>query len=77
MIDLSEYGFTKKTESEKCTEYIGHGYNVYIYSYFVKTFDQSEIAHNTFLVTSQQFTSRSRPISELQDWLTEKKIEKK
>lgn len=74
--DLLQYGFSKINETEKSTQYEGHGYTVYIYHYLVKTFEGKEIAHNTFLVTSQERTGRLRPISELSDWLFENKIER-
>lgn len=76
MIKLEEYGFTQISETDRHAEYEGHGYIVSIYNYPVITFDQCEIAHNTFLVSSKQFTSASRPIHQLGDWLLEKKIQK-
>lgn len=76
MINLEEYGFVKMEETERQTDYDGYDFKVIIYNYMVTTSDKSEIAHNTFLVSSKQFTSRSRPISELAAWLVEKNIKK-
>lgn len=76
MIKLEEYGFTQTIETDRYTEYEGHGYTVIIYNYPIMTFDRCEIAHNTFLVSSQQFTSASRPAHQIGDWLMEKKISK-
>lgn len=74
MIKLEEYGFIKTSETDRQMEYEGHGFIVTIYNYPYMTFDKKEVARSTFLVSSQQFTSRSRPMSELTEWLMEKNI---
>ena len=76
MIDLQQYGFTKTTEAERWTEYQGHEFIVIIYNYLVTTFEKKEVAHNVFVVSSKSFTSRARHITELEQWLEEKKISK-
>lgn len=77
MINLQEYGFVKVAETDRWTDYEGHDFIITIYNYMVITFDKCEISHNTFVVSSKHFTSRSRPIGELTDWLCDKKITKK
>lgn len=76
-LDLTEYGFIQTATTDRWIEFQGHDFIVTIYNYFTKTFDGSEIIHHTFVINSKQFTSRSRPISQLEDWLSEKKISKK
>ena len=76
MIKLEEYGFTQTIETDRHTEYEGHGFTIIVYNYPFTTFDQCELAHNTFLVSSQRFTSALRPAHQLGDWLVEKKIQK-
>lgn len=77
MIDLQEYGFKKIAENDRWTDYQGHDFTVTIYNYMITTFDKCEVSHNAFVVSSKQFTSRSRPTYELADWLMEKNIQKK
>lgn len=76
MIDLIEYGFIESAKSDRHTEYTGHDFIVTIYHYMFLTFEKVELAHHAFVVTSKQFTSRSRPIEELEEWLKEKNINK-
>lgn len=76
MINLEEYGFVKTSTTDRWEEYEGRDFTVTIYNYFVKNFAGVEITSHTFMVSSKQFTSRSRQVSELSDWLMEKKITK-
>lgn len=76
MINLEEYGFVKTSETDRWTDYEGHDFTVTIYNYMVTTSDKSEVVHNTFVVSSKQFMSASRPISQLENWLMEKNIKK-
>lgn len=77
MINLEEYGFVKTSETDRWIDYEGHGFTVTVYNYMVTTFDKVEIIRNTFVVSSRQFTSSSRPIEQLADWLAEKNIKSK
>ena len=76
MVDLIEYGFIKTLETDRQTDYEGHGFTINVYGYLFKTFEGIELARHVFVVNSKQFTSRSRPIEELGAWLEEKNIKK-
>lgn len=76
MIDLIQYGFTKIKESEKWDEYEGHNFIITIYHYHYLTSDQKEVARNTFVIKTKETTSRPFDISELEKWLSDKKMVK-
>lgn len=76
MIDLLQYGFTQALETERSTAYTGHDLELTVFNYPYKTFEGIELARNVFVVNSKQFTSRARPIGELEAWLQEKNIQK-
>lgn len=76
MINFEDYGFVKTSETDRCTDYEGYDFTVTIYNYMVMTSDKSEVVRNTFVVSSKQFMSALRPISQLEDWLKDKNIKK-
>lgn len=76
MIHLIEYGFTEGKKTQNYTEYIGHGFRVIIFDYSYKTFQGAEIHTQTFIVNTQKMSSRVYSLSELEQWLKDKKINK-
>lgn len=76
MTDLTQYGFIKTNETDRQTDYEGHGFVVSIYTYILKNSDEIYRPRNTFVATTKDTTSRAWHVSELEKWLQEKKIPK-
>lgn len=77
MVDLLKYGFEKIKESETYDEYKGHNIIITVYHYLYKNFDGSETMRNTFIVSSQRYTSRAYNIFELEEYLKRVNIKPK
>lgn len=75
MTNLTQYGFTKITETERWDEYRGHDdIIITVFHYPYLSSDGAELTRNTFVVSSKRYTSKSYPLSDLEGWLHEKKI---